>query len=217
MENDRVDVKWKQWNKWSACSRAEETPGVIFLITRSCWNAFPFILEVHFLLYLQGCNCCTIAVLLLLQITGEGLIDECECEYLVWLALSFLPHRNSPVVHFGLTGSDWVHLLLDYRCDLKIAFTSLCETQGQIRSKLFSLGGIQKALPKHTTPIQRTAQSTELFCSPLPFLMPSVRWVYMLTHSHTPWQKISKFYLLAQRQFPSKEKKMLRMIGLENP
>lgn len=48
MENDRVDVKWKQWNKWSACSRAEETPGVIFLITRSCWNAFPFILKVLF-------------------------------------------------------------------------------------------------------------------------------------------------------------------------
>lgn len=67
----------------------------------------------------------------------------CECECLVWLALSFLHHRNSPVVHLGLTGADWVQVLLDCRCHLKIAFIPL-ETQGQIRNWLFFLRGFEK-------------------------------------------------------------------------
>lgn len=97
-------------------------------------------------------------------------------------------------------------------------FHPLCETQGQIRHRLFSLG-MQKAPPQHTSRKYRcTAKAHNFSVYLFPFiLVPSVRWVCMHTHTLThPWQKISKFYLLAQRQFPSKEKKMLRMIGLEN-
>lgn len=74
------------------------------------------------LLSLQRINRCPILAPLIPPTIWEHLSDVCKCEGLVWLALSFLHHRISPVVHLGLTGVDWVQVLLDCRCHLKIAF-----------------------------------------------------------------------------------------------
>lgn len=63
-----------------------------------------------------------ILLLLLPQSMWQNLIHVHECECLVWLTLSFLHHRISSLVHLGLTGVDWVQVLFDCRCHLKIAF-----------------------------------------------------------------------------------------------
>lgn len=91
------------------------------------------------------------------------------------------------------------------------------ETQGQIRNRLFFLlWGFRKFSNRH-----KYTSTVQLFRLPFPpsFLcILSGEYTCTCTCSHTlPERKYSLLYLLAPRQFPSKEKKMLRTSGLENP
>lgn len=141
----------------------------------------------------------------------------CECECLLWLALSFLHHRNSPVVHLGLTVADWVQVLLDCRCHLKIAFTPTPPPWNTRTDKkrLFSLG-IQKP-PPHIDLNMCAQPNFSVYLFLFFFALPSVKWS-IHGRTHTPRKKIPQIvFAIASRQFLSKEEKMLRTIGLENP
>lgn len=108
----------------------------------------------------------------------------CECECLLWLALSFLHHRNSPVVHLGLTVADWVQVLLDCRCHLKIAFTPTPPPWNTRTDKkrLFSLG-IQKP-PPHIDLNMCAQPNFSVYLFLFFFALPSVKWsIHGRTHT----------------------------------
>ena len=138
-----------------------------------------------------------------------------ECECLVWLALSFLRHRNSPVVHLGLTDADWVQVLLDCRCLLKIAFIPPWNRGTDKKQTFFFILRGFKMFPIKWPQIHVNGTTFPLNFSPSSFCQTGI---HTCAHSHTyPERKYYKLYLLAPSQFSSKEKKMLKPIGLENP
>lgn len=132
---------------------------------------------------------------------------------LLWLTLSFLRHRNSPVVHLGLTGADWVHC--SWTADLIWRLLSSPPWNTRTDKKRTILCRDTKSTPN--PPYMCTVHNFPVQLFPF-ILVPAVRYVYMCTQSYATWQKIAQIVFACSKAIPFKRaKKMLRMIGPENP